>query len=137
MRLTGDCPEKYVSARSATDGVGNEDDERSAYTFYVNIDNIFLQTEMKGAVSDVATMKAKFVYGNVLVGLALIHDDRNRQNGSNGHDRSDPTNDDETIAARVDRTTRAMGPFLVPMIDYLGALSTDDIAGLARVGDDE
>jgi hypothetical protein len=129
--------DEKTACKVLEDGVGDEDDERSAYTFYVNIDNIFLLTDMKGAVSDVAIMKAKFVYGNVLVGLALIHDERNRQNGSSSHDRSDLAEEDETIEATVDRTTRAMAPFLVPMIDYLGALSPDDVAGLARAGDDE
>lgn len=119
------------------DGTGDEDDERSTYTFYVNVDNIFLKTDMKGATNDVALMKAKFKYGNVLVGLALIHDQRNRQNGSNGNDRSDEAPAEETIESTVARTTRAMGPFLVPMIDYLGSLSQDDVVGLAQVGDDE
>ncbi|MCI0722274.1 MAG: hypothetical protein L0338_25370 [Acidobacteria bacterium] len=129
--------DEKTACKVLEDGVGDEDNERSEYTFYVNIDNVFLRTDMKGAVSDVAIMQAKFVYGNVLVGLALIHDERNRHNGSNSHNRSDSSEDEETIEASVERTTRAMGPFLVPMIDYLGALSADDVVGLARTGDDE
>ena len=83
-------------------------------------------------------MNAKFKYGNVLVGLALIHDHRNRQNaGPRNSDASEDGQAEETIEAAVERTTRAMGPFLVPMIDYLGSLSSDDVAGLAQAGDDE
>ena len=126
-----------TACRVIEDGTGDGDDERSTYTFYVNVDNIFLRTDMKSAKNDIALMKAKFKYGNVLVGLALIHDQRNRQNRSNAKERSDEAPTEETIESTVERTTRAMGPFLVPMIDYLGSLSPDDVAGLAQVGDDE
>lgn len=116
------------------DASGAEDDERSVYTFYVNVDNRFLRTDMKGGGEDVKTMEAKFVYGNVLLGLALIHDSRNnnRKEELNGD-----AQQEVTISSSVDRTTRALAPFLVPMIDYLGALSTDDLAALSQIGDDE
>lgn len=55
------------------------------------------------------------------------------ETASNG----DGGTDVQTIEAMVDRTTRALGPFLVPMIDYLGALSADEVAGIAQAGDDE
>ena len=64
--------------------------------------NLYLKTDMKGAANDVAVMKAKFVYGNVLVGLALVHDQRNRHNGG-GRDQSDDSGAEETIEAVVDR----------------------------------
>lgn len=127
--------DEKTACKVLEDAVGDEDDERSMYTFYVNVDNLFLKTDMKGAANDVAVMKAKFVYGNVLVGLALVHDHRNRHNGSGRE--SDEAGVEETIEAVVERTTRAMGPFLVPMIDYLGALSADEVAGLAQAGDEE
>jgi hypothetical protein len=117
------------------DAVGDEEDERSTYTFYVNIDNLFLKTDMKGAADDVAVMKAKFIYGNVLIGLALIHDHRNRQNG--GRQERSEDSAEETIESLVERTTRATGPFLVPMIDYLGALSAEEVASMGQVGDEE
>lgn len=109
--------------------------QRSTYTFYVNVDNVCLLTEMKGASGDVALIRAKFIYGNVLVGLALIHDYRDRTGGNGRHD--DDDGGEETVESRVARMTRAMSPFLVPMIDYLGALSSDDVANLGRVGDNE
>jgi hypothetical protein len=126
--------EEKTACRVLEDAVGDEDDERSAYTFYVNVDNLYLKNDMKGAGDEVAVMKAKFVYGNVLVGLALVHDHRNRQNNGQSADDSEA---DETIELVVERTTRAIGPFLVPMIDYLGALSAEAVAGLAQAGDEE
>ena len=115
------------------DGVADGDDDKSVYTFYVNVDNLFLRTDMKNGADDVAVKKTKFVFGNVLVGLALIHDHRNRPKRGNG----DTENEEQTIESVVAGTTRALAPFLVPMIDYLGALTTDEGAGLAQVGDEE
>ena len=111
------------------------DEDKSLYTFYVNVDNIALRTDMKHGSGDVALKEAKFVYGNVLVGLALIHQHRSGPK-SNG-DASTPEAERETIEDIVERTTRALSPFLVPMIDKLGALTTEEAAWLAQAGDDE
>jgi len=59
------------------DSEGEGDEERSVYTFYVSVDNVCLRTDMKAAGEDAPVKKAKFVFGNVLLGLALIHDHRN------------------------------------------------------------
>lgn len=124
----------HTACKVVEDASGPEDDERSIYTFYVNVDNRYLRTDMKEGSDEVRTAQAKFVYGNVLLGLALIHDHAN----GNGKERTEEEAGQEpTIAAIVDRTTRAVGPFLVPMIDYLGALSSDGLTQLSQIGDDE
>jgi phytoene dehydrogenase-like protein len=103
--------------------------EDEGYTFYVNVDNIYLQTEMKESREDVALMQAKFIWGNVLIGLALIHDSkRHHKEAEQGG---------ESVFSRIDNTTRALGPFLIPMIDHLGALSEQDVATAAARGDDD
>jgi hypothetical protein len=113
-----------------------DDEEQSVFTFYINVDNLALRNEMKGASEDVLLTEAKFVYGNVLVGLALIHE--SRRNGRSFAPLSGNEGEDEiNIEVLVDGTTRALAPFLVPMIDYLGALSEDEVAGLSELGDEE
>ena len=97
------------------DADGDIEQERSIYTFYINVDNVFLINEMKSAASDVLLIRAKFTYANVLVGLALIHEDRNRRDGERAHDSG--IGAEETLESQVARVTRALGPFLVPMID--------------------
>ena len=123
-----------AACKVVEDAEGPEDHERSVYTFYINVDNRFLRTDMKEGASDAPLMQAKFVYGNVLIGLALIHD---RQSHSGREGASTDNGDVQTVALTVERTTRAMAPFLVPMIDSLGSLSDGDLPSLGQVGDDE
>ena len=115
------------------DAVPNSEDDRSAYTFYVNVDNLFLRTDMKSASEDVALKKTKFIFGNVLMGLALIHDHRSqpRQENENGESQ------EQTIEDIVATTTRAVAPFLLPMIDYLGGLTSEEVTRHAQIGDEE
>ena len=115
--------------------IDDGDETQPKYSFYVNVANLYLRTELKGSSADVALIKKKFIWANVLIGLGLINDHRNRRTKGS----SDATEGEEEPQADVivDRTTRALAPFLVPMIDYLGALTTDESAGLSQRGDDE
>lgn len=125
-------------------------DERSAckiieetdgtYTFFINVDNLYLRHEMKSRSENAALLEAKFVYGNVLVSLALIQDEKqhtqNRDSSGNGSEgNTDQVN--LQVDEQVKRTTRALGPFIVPMINYLGALNEGDVAFFGQAGDEE
>lgn len=118
------------------DGEESGEGDGSTYTFYVNEDNIYLKTEMKSRPGDVAAMRAKFIYGNVLVGLALIHD-RGGENDEGADAMGAESGGEETLRTIVEKTTRAVGPFLIPMIEYLGALSGDEVGGSGQAGDEE
>jgi hypothetical protein len=115
------------------EGTGDESDERSVYQFYVNVDNIYLQTDMKNGSGDPSVIETKFIYGNVLIGLALIHDQKRNEK----KEQNDNADEEEPIARRIEQVTRALGPFLVPMVDYLGGLDLDDVSSLAQTGDEE
>lgn len=127
-------------------------DERSAlkvmpesdgsYTFYVNMDNVYLWNELKYGKEDASLTKAKFTYGNVLVGLALLQDDKqsgksDMEGEGDGGDTIASEKGHVSVEQRVLHTTRAIAPFMIPMINYLGALSEDDIATAATTGDEE
>jgi hypothetical protein len=117
------------------DGDGQGETEHSVYTFYVNVENTFLVNDLKHGNSDPALLEAKFIYANVLVGLAMIHD---RSNGRSNGAEADPENTErEAVSKRIERETRALAPFLVPMVDYLGRLEPEDVAQLAKTGDEE
>lgn len=109
--------------------------EENEYSFYINVENVYLQTELKDMKADVAVEKTKFIWGNVLIGLALLHDDRQQaaeraKKNNGGEDEREP------ISERIRSTTRALGPFLIPMIDHLGAITEEDVVGLATKGED-
>lgn len=117
--------------KSACAAIGDVKEEsgkkESEYTFYVNVDNMYLHHEMKFA-KEPELVEAKYVYGNVLLGLALIHD----------HENSASQKDNEiSIDDYVKNVTRAIAPFLVPMINYLGGLNAEEVSSLGETGDEE
>ncbi len=118
---------------------GDGSEGRSTYEFYINVDNVYLQTDIKQGSVDPALTEAKFIYGNVLVGLALVHDQRHAEDTPKDRDASgsDENEEAETVAHRIEQVTRALGPFLVPMVDYLGSLNSEDVSELSQTGDEE
>jgi hypothetical protein len=119
------------SACTFIDDGESEETGGPSLTFYINVENICLQNDMKNTKGDPLLIESKFVYGNVLVGLALIH----------GKTETIPESSDdaqpESLSKGVERVTRALAPFLVPMIDYLGGLQEEDTARLGATGDEE
>ncbi len=103
-------------------------DNSAKYAFYVNTSNKCFETDRKSSREDPAVVEAKFVYANVLVGLGLLND-----SPTNGESASSPP---ESPEERVASTTRALAPFLLPMIDFLGALGPDEVSG-GEVGDED
>lgn len=99
----------------------------SLYDFYVNIDNPALKLEQKGRPREAEIVKARFIYGLVLVGLGLIHDAQSR-------DQSRQESDDEPKSAEDDvrQVSRAIAPVIVPLIEQLGALEEEDAAQLSE-----
>lgn len=130
--------DKFSACKVIADAIERDGEEQTAYTFYINVDNICLRTDMKQSRNDPSLVEAKFIYGNVLVGLALLQDsiEAHKHRESEG-DSARENGEDTPIEDIIDRTTRALAPFILPMIDYLGALTTDDVASTAQMGDDE
>ena len=103
--------------------VVNEGDatKEGSYTYYLNMDKIYLQTELKATNESPEVVKAKWQYSLMIVGMALIH-------GQAG----DEDTDDEgglSVEERVFRTTAILAPVLLPIIESLGGLSQEDLNG--------
>lgn len=70
--------DKYTALRIINAGTNHDDenckkdDKVETYDFFMNVDNLYLKHEMKITKNNVEITKAKFVYGMVLLGLALI-----------------------------------------------------------------
>jgi hypothetical protein len=105
---------------------GEEDESKGeVYDFFVNVDNKFLRIIEKETSDEPKLVKAKFIYGMVLIGLAILQDNRTvpttKEADANGKD-------DDNVEKLVETTTRAVAPVLLPMLESIGALdvSLDD-----------
>jgi|JI10StandDraft_1071094.scaffolds.fasta_scaffold15990_1 hypothetical protein len=95
--------------------------EQDGYDFFVNIDNIHLLSEVKPAkTSDIQVLQAKYKFGLVLVGLSILNDENKKAK----NEEQDESNNIFTLVAQL---SKAISPVIIPMIDTLGALETQDL----------
>ena len=112
---------------------GNGDDTPTQYDFFINVDNVYLRSEMKPTKSDVPVLKARFIYGNVLVGLGLLQQHAESGNSKNGD--SDGDEESTNVEERVAQVSRALAPIILPMIDSLGALDLGEMDAVTASGE--
>ena len=93
--------------------------KEEGYDFYVNMDNIHLQTEIKGNPKiDLALLEARYKYGMVLIGLALLKEFEKNE-------KKEKERENENIYQEISETTQAISPFLLPMISSLGEIEVE------------
>jgi hypothetical protein len=86
------------------------------YDFYVNMDNIYLLSEVKVKSDiDARLLSERYKYALVLIGLALLKEDS--KNGEQKNERD--------IFKEVREITAKLSPILLPMISYLGELEVE------------
>lgn len=87
------------------------------YDFYINMDNIYLLSEIK-AKSDVDAklLNEKYKSALVLIGLALL-----KENSDN----EEQKDEDRDLLKEVSETTMKLAPIVLPMISYLGDLEIE------------
>jgi hypothetical protein len=87
-------------------------DGSTGYDFYVNLDNIFLKTELKAHQDgQVDLLTAQFKFGLTLFGLSLLQK------------RSHYEREGRDIENDIAFLSEAFAPFIIPMISSLGELS--------------
>jgi hypothetical protein len=92
------------------------------YDFSVNVDNIYLKTEMKNSKKSAEVLEARFVYGMTLVGISLVHAEMENKKPSPESQETANDHEETNIEDRVENFTKAIAPILNPMIDSLGDL---------------
>lgn len=96
------------------------------YQFYLNEGNKALNNELTFTKLPAAAVKKQYEVGVVLMGMALIHDDKQhgveKAKESNGEKR-----EDDDVVKRASAFTRAVAPIIVPMIQALGDLAEEEI----------
>ena len=90
------------------------------------MDNIYLNTELKGTKENPEIVKARWQFGMVLVGMALLKS-YNSSEARNGGDQESDGDDAGTSEKEVFKITKAIAPVLLPLIDHLGGLSDEDV----------
>lgn len=90
------------------------DPDAPVYDFFVNTDNKYLLHSQKDSPNNSELLRKQFIYGFVLVGLALLQD--HQKQGTNGT---------EPVEEYVLRTSRALGTILIPMLQAIGTLDED------------
>jgi hypothetical protein len=100
-------------------------DGESRYSFYLNADNRALQTELKASRGSSIVLLKQFEVAAVLVGLSLLYARETMPKPTENDTES--KGEDEDMLKRIQLTTRAVAPILLPMIKTLGALTEDDV----------
>ena len=115
------------SALKAIYDVSDGDENASgSHTYYINMDNVYLNTELKVTKVTPEILKARWQYGMVIVGMALLR----TLNGSDTARGAALSAEDKgmTPEEEVAKATAAIAPVLLPLIEHLGALSDEDLA---------
>ena len=128
-----------IVQEEAADAETPSNGNAAIYSFWINMDNIYLKTEIKASKDAPEILKARFMYGLVLVGMALIQEDSKSEKVKDANESEDQTDNNValTLAEQVFRTSAAVAPVLLPLIESLGALTEEQIAVGSQVGDDE
>jgi hypothetical protein len=99
------------------------------FDFYINIDNVCLQTELKYArlQTEPELLIARFKYGMVLLGLSML-----REFGMLEAE-GKTSGDEQPALDKIKEFTRAISPVLLPMISSLRELEEDEIGKSTRI----
>jgi hypothetical protein len=136
--------DKYTALRvritdSTDNGESSGKDGHDIYDFLINMDNTYLKSELKDAKADIQLVQKRWQYALVLVGLAMLHDDKQRnrtvaqsakERTWQDQDRESEDHPSERIGQRIEYLTTAIAPVLLPMIESLGALDVDSQGAL-------
>jgi hypothetical protein len=98
--------------------------DAEVYDFFVNTGNKYLRIAQKEPKSDARLLEKQFIYGLVLIGMAILQDHAQACKRADVDVRN---SDSSSIEEIVVTTTRAVAPILLPLIEAIGGLSADDL----------
>jgi len=91
-----------------------KDTGENGYDFYINMENVYLLTEIKGRTKiDPNILKAQYKYGMVLIGISLVKALEEKEG--------------ESVYDKIAEVTKAIAPVLLPMIATLGELGEEQL----------
>ena len=119
--------DEYSALKAVHDPGEDESSNSDGYSYYINMDNIYLQSELKASKGNPELIRARWEFGMMLIALALLRPgvtvEDTRAPESEYAESESATPQDE-----VYRVTAAIAPVLLPLIEHLGALSDEDLS---------
>lgn len=97
---------------------------KEEYDFFINVDNIYLKTEQKNSKENADLLKAKFIYGHVLLGLAILNHELQFNEYEN-----DENENGISLLDRIEFFSKAISSVIIPIINELGELDLDKVNG--------
>ncbi len=116
----------FSALKVVQDPSDGDDPNSGGYSYYINMDNIYLQSELKASKQNPDLTRARWEFGMMLVALALLRPEGGPQ-GTNTPQAPAIEEDGSTPQDAVFKVTAAMAPVLLPLIEHLGTLSEEDI----------
>jgi hypothetical protein len=122
--------DEFTAMRVKPIGYAGEDDSTEIYSFQVNMDNTPLLNEIKQKRLDDIPARHQFMYANVLIGLSLLLQDKQRVREKNGE--MDDSRPAARIEDRIEMTCRALAPFMLALtsLGMEDLTDSDQIDGL-------
>jgi hypothetical protein len=133
--------DKFTAMRIRNAGSNEEGGEDSTsnvvYDFYINMDNVYMKSDLKGSKTEPELVRAQFKYGMVLLGLAMLQQDieDHRQKDGAEEEQESGNGNGVCIEKNVEAFSRAVAPVVIPMINSLGSLSLEEEPFLAASGE--
>jgi hypothetical protein len=103
------------------------DNGEGGYDFFVNMDNIYLLTEIKAQKkTDPKLLEGQYKYGLVLIALGLLKEFRNTSDEKKEDDEYESVNQEVDIFSNISKISRGVSPVILPMISYLSELQLEE-----------
>jgi len=116
--------DKYsaLRIRSARSSEGTDDNDASAYDFFVNMDNIHLKSAMKVRRGDPELLSSRFVYGMVLFGIAALRPAGPAPTVEPDSQENEVEPGSGKFLDNIENLSRSFAAVILPMIEVLGKL---------------
>lgn len=134
--------DRFTALQVKQEDVPNDEAEEASdsnvYTYYINVDNVYLKYEAKNNKISADVLTKRFVYGMALMGMSLIRAQLMAQKkGTEDNGRDDQANGGLSIEETVKTVSSSLAPILLPLIEQLGSLTEDSPVEVVLVGDEE
>lgn len=121
FEVTSDDWESRSFEKDTALKITQADAEKNIYDFFVNMDNIYLQSELKNVARNqnkVILFKARYKYSLVLIGLSVLGYYSKEEN---------KLSKNENLEDIVETYTKMVSPVILPLIDVMGGADLLDI----------